>query len=74
VSELRRGRDEASLLMALNTTGCAGQFAFPLTLSYEKERGVVTVLRPEDTKRRPAAAAHAREVSSNTTRRTEPSA
>jgi hypothetical protein len=29
VSELRRGRDEASLLIALNTTGCARSMRSP---------------------------------------------
>lgn len=52
------------------------QCAFALTLSYEKGRGVVTVRRPEfvNVKKRPAAAAHAREVPSSESSRTEQSA
>jgi hypothetical protein len=47
------------------------QCAFALTLSYEKGRGVVTVPRLEVGKKRPAAAAHEREVSSNASGLTE---
>jgi len=50
------------------------QCAFALTLSCEKGRGVVTVPRLEVAKKRPAAAAHEREVSSNASGRTEQSA
>ena len=50
------------------------QCAFALTLSYEKERGVVVVPRPEAAKNRPAAATTARELPSNEISRTEQSA
>lgn len=44
------------------------QCAFALTLSYEKERGVVAVPRPEFAKKRPAAVAHVPEIPSNESR------
>lgn len=74
VSELRRGGHEASPSHGIEYYRLGAQCAFALTLSYEKGRGVVTVPRPEDTKKRPATAAPAPAVSSNTSSRTEQSA
>jgi hypothetical protein len=50
------------------------QCAFVLTLSYEKERGVVTVPRPDFAKKRPVSVANAAEISGVESSRREQSA
>ena len=74
VSELRRSRWRGQPSHRIEYYWLCDQCAFALTLSYEKGRGVVTVPRLEVEKKRPAAAAHEREVSSNGSGRTEQSA
>ena len=74
VSELRRARWRNPPSHCIEYYWLCEQCAFALTLSYEKARGVVTVPRPEVATKRPAAVAHAREVSSKAGSRTEQSA
>jgi hypothetical protein len=73
-SELRRAHWRGQASHRIEYYWLCDQCAFALTLSYEKERGVVTVPRPEVAKKRPAAAAGATEMPHTASSRTEQSA
>ena len=73
-TELKRGNWRGRPSHRIEYYWLCDPCAFALTLSYEKGRGVVTVPRLEVAQKRPAAAAHEREVSSHASGRTEQSA
>jgi len=61
VAELRRANWQRRSSHRVEYYWLCDQCAAGLTLSYEKERGVVVVARPEFAQKRPPAAAHAAE-------------
>ena len=73
VSELRRGRDEASLLIALNTTGCARSVRSPWLCRTKRGEAWLRCSGLKIRRRGPRRQ-RTREVSSNASRRTEQSA
>ena len=74
VSELRRANGKPQTSRRIEYYWLCDPCSFALTLSYEKERGVVTVPRPDLAKKRPVAPAHSKDVLHNPSSLTEQSA